>query len=208
MHRTTLAACSALAIGASVLAGGCGGSDTPSDSPAATRGAAAATGSAVCPEQRSAEFNVAFTNRTDEMITVRAEPGWSCANFSGTGTPAKIDMLQIPPRGLRNPAPRLEHISWGSLSDNTRLFGLSFYTGESRPQVIPIDGQPGMGVWVTYPMPRKYGIAGGMDMPTPDQREEGVLSGTLPNGTPVTISWFTASPSSAWKGIGITIKPR
>jgi hypothetical protein len=207
MHRTIAVACSALAIGVFSLAG-CGGSDTPSDSPVATRGATAATGGAVCPEQRSEEFNVAFTNRTDEMITVRAEPGWSCANFSGTGTPAKIDMLQVPPRGLRTPAPRLEHRAWLSFTDNTRLFGLSFYTGQSSPQVIPIDGQPGLGVWVTYPMPRKYGIAGGMGMPTPDQRGEGVLSGTLPNGTPVTISWFTATSSSPWQGIGITIKPR
>jgi hypothetical protein len=207
MHRTIAVACSALALGAVALAG-CGGADERSDSPATTRGAAAATGGATCPNRESNTLVMAFTNRTDEMITVRAEPGWSCANFSETGTPAKIDMLQIPPRGLRHPAPRLEHRSWSSFSDNTRLFGLSFYSGQSSPQVIPIDGQPGLGVWVTYPMPRKYGIAGGMGMPTPDQRGEGVLSGTLPNGTPVTISWFTATSSSPWQGIGITIKPR
>lgn len=207
MHRTIAVACSALAIGVFSLAG-CGGSETSSDSPATTRGAAAAAGSAVCPERSSAQFNVAFTNRTDEMITVRAEPGWSCANFSGTGTPAKLDMLQIPPRGLRSPIRRLEHSSWGSFSDNTRLFGLSFYAGESSPQVIRIDGQPGIGVWVTYPMPRKYGIAGGADMPTSAQRREGVLTGTLPNGTPVTISWFTATSSSPWQGIGMIIRPR
>lgn len=42
---------------------------------------------------------MAFTNVTDEPITVRTDPGWSCTLFSGTGTPARLDMLQIMPIG-------------------------------------------------------------------------------------------------------------
>ncbi len=206
MQRTIAVAFSALALGAISLAG-CGGPDERSESPATTRGAAAATDGATCPNRESNTLIMAFTNRTDEMITVRAEPGWSCANFSETGTPAKIDMLQIPPRGLRNPAPRLEHRSWGSFSDTTRFFGLSLFAGEDRLQVIPIDGQPGIGVWATFPRPLQYGIAGGMNKPTSRQRGEGTLSGNLPNGAPVTISWATATSSSPWQGISMTITP-
>ena len=151
---------------------------------------------------------MALSNHTAQTITVRPEPGWSCDNFSETGTPAPLDMLQLPPVRARTPARRLEHASWSSYKDNTRLFGLSFYAGDTTPQVMPIDGQPGMGVWVSVPRPLQYGIAPGTAMPTPAQRRQGAFSSTLPDGTPVKITWATAGSASPWQGISMTIAPK
>ena len=202
----------ALALAAPILtlglvAAGCGGSESAQGPDASTANTpapqAAAASPATCPEQRSEMFVVSFTNMTDELITIRTEPGWSCALFSGTGTPARLDMLQIPPRGERSPAKRLERAS-SRLRDSTLLFGLSFYAGRERLQIMPIGGMPAMGVWDTFPRPLKYAVTAGTRTPKSFDRESGVLSSSLPSGVKVKVRWFTAVN---WQGVDFTFRP-
>lgn len=199
-----LAAAGVIALASLVLAG-CG-SDAATSPATATRQAAASTPVA-CPDMPSTTLNVAITNGTDVPITVRTEPGWSCDDFSETGTPALLDLLRVPPG--RSPVKRLERRRDSWFKDSTLLFGLSFYAGDEKLQIMPIDGKPTLGFWVTFPkLPGlKYSLTGGTRKPASFTRGEGSLRSSLPDGRQLKVTWFTAGSSSPWQGVGISFRP-
>lgn len=134
----SLLSVAALAIAGATLAG-CGGSSTTGDAPATSTSArqAAADGPTTCPELRASKtLLLTFTNKTSDLITLRSEPGWSCKEwFSGVSTPASLDGVQVPAgQSVTRP---LEHVDNPKRSLNGR-FALSFYSGSSTPQIMPI----------------------------------------------------------------------
>ena len=134
----SLLAAGALAIAGATLAG-CGGSSTTDGASTTSTSArqAAADSPTTCPELRGSKtVMLTFTNRTSDLITLRSEPGWSCTEwFSGVSTPASLNGVQVPAgQSVTRP---LEHVDNPGRSSRGR-FALSFYSGSSNPQIMPI----------------------------------------------------------------------
>ena len=130
-------ATSALALAiAAITVAGCG--DSAATTTSAPERQAAADSPTTCPEIRgSSTEKFTFINKTSDLITLRTEPGWTCGNssvgFSGVSTPASLNGVQVPAGGSVT-----RGLEVAGSSSRSGRFGLSFYSGSDRPQIMPI----------------------------------------------------------------------
>lgn len=176
----TLSTLSLATLGA--IASGCGSSGAP----AGTRSAAPAVRS--CPEVAGAKRRpLTFRNETGATITLGVSPSWRCDEgklgaWSLSGNPSALVGVQIP-GGTTGDGITYDlayYCGRGEGKSRKGAFDLSFYAGDERPTILPLDGRPSVRMNVNCANGAGYTVG---DSVSGGARTKAKLPTTLPDGT-------------------------